>query len=163
MPLLPHLLYFICPYSEKTEGITVFIFLNAISDLIKSRERFRGHANLMHNFTVIQTSLYVKSYVHKLKTLSASVGVCFSVNVKILQKSVLTQFIRKEYPCLFNFWSRQVLSKVYNTFLSWGDPKEVQSCCLAISSKQDYKQFSSSYFSLPCICSFSEISTGICD
>lgn len=91
---------------RKNEGTIVFIFLNAISDLIKSRERFRGHANLMHNFIVIQTPLDAKSYVHKLKTVSVSVGVCFSVNIKILQKSVLTQFIRKEYPCLFNFWSR---------------------------------------------------------
>lgn len=103
MPLLPHFLCFTCTRSERAEGTTVFILLNAVSDIIKSRERLGGHANLMHNFIVLWTPLEVKKLrSQKRKPSSASLGVSFSVNIKILQKSLLTYFTRKEYPCLLN-------------------------------------------------------------
>lgn len=41
----------------------MFILVNAISDLIKSRERFRAGANLTHSFIVLWTPLDIKSYV----------------------------------------------------------------------------------------------------
>lgn len=90
LPVAPLLkfLCFICKHPEKARVTTMFILPDAISDLIKSREKFRAGGNLIHSFIVLWTPLDVKSCVCRNQKLSGSLEVCFSVSIKMWLTSV---------------------------------------------------------------------------